>query len=159
MTNLSSAAALGAAIILLSSRIDGFSTPSLSVTKPSTFGITKQHRHSENSVPTTRLYSSLSDDKQQNEDKVVQGSSSVDFVAEAFAAEPKSQILGAPIPYEKLTIGVTKEEFPGENRVSLSPDAVALLVKAGFHVVVQAGGKFNVSDLVDIKSIPIIILH
>jgi hypothetical protein len=49
--------------------------------------------------------------------------------------------IGNGIPYSELTVGVLKEHFPSENRVSQSPDSVANLVKAGFHVVVQAGGK------------------
>lgn len=44
------------------------------------------------------------------------------------------------IPYEELTIGVLKETFNGEKRVSQSPDSVSSLIKAGFNVVVQAGG-------------------
>ena len=52
-----------------------------------------------------------------------------------------TNILGGPIPYEDLTIGVMKETFNGENRVSQTPDSVASLIKAGFNVVVQAGGK------------------
>jgi hypothetical protein len=54
--------------------------------------------------------------------------------------EPATKILGKAIPYSDLTIGVVKETFPGENRVSQSPDTVRNLVKAGFNVVVQAGG-------------------
>jgi NAD(P) transhydrogenase len=50
-----------------------------------------------------------------------------------------SKTLGSPIPYSDLTIGVLKESFPGENRVSQTPETVAQLVKAGFTVVVQAG--------------------
>lgn len=45
-----------------------------------------------------------------------------------------------PIPYSDLTIGVLKENYPGENRVSQTPDSVQGLVKAGFTVVVEAGG-------------------
>lgn len=48
--------------------------------------------------------------------------------------------LGKAIPYSQLTIGVVKETYPGENRVSQSPDSVAALVKEGFNVIVQAGG-------------------
>jgi len=47
----------------------------------------------------------------------------------------------AAVPYDQLTIGVLKETFPGEMRVSQSPDSIATLVKAGFNVVVQAGGE------------------
>ena len=48
--------------------------------------------------------------------------------------------LGEPIPYSKLTIGVLKETFPGENRVSQTPDSIKTLVKEGFTVVVEEGG-------------------
>lgn len=49
-------------------------------------------------------------------------------------------VLGTGIPYAELTIGVLKETFAGENRVSQTPDSVANLIKAGFTVLVQAGG-------------------
>ena len=52
-------------------------------------------------------------------------------------------LLGEPIPYSELTIGVLKETFPGENRVSQTPDSVHSLVKEGFTVVVEAGGEFG----------------
>jgi hypothetical protein len=55
--------------------------------------------------------------------------------------EIETNILGEPIPYEELTIGVMKETYKGENRVSQTPDSVKTLVKAGFNVVVQAGGE------------------
>jgi hypothetical protein len=55
--------------------------------------------------------------------------------------EFKANILGDPIPYEELTIGVMEETYKGENRVSQTPDSVKMLVKAGFNVVVQAGGE------------------
>jgi Alanine dehydrogenase/PNT, N-terminal domain len=45
------------------------------------------------------------------------------------------------IPYDQLTIGVLKETFNGEKRVSQSPDSVAALIKAGFNVLVQSGGE------------------
>ena len=45
------------------------------------------------------------------------------------------------IPYEELTIGVLKETFVGEKRVSQSPDSVSSLVKSGFNVAVQSGGE------------------
>jgi NAD/NADP transhydrogenase alpha subunit len=72
----------------------------------------------------------------------------VDVIADIFQKQAKSKILGEPIPYEKLTIGVVKETFENENRVALSPDSVELLVKAGFHVIVQsgAGEKASFSD-------------
>ena len=60
---------------------------------------------------------------------------------DAAVLEPKdNRILGQPIPYNDLTIGVMKETFKGENRVSQTPDSIKMLVKEGFHVVVQSGG-------------------
>jgi hypothetical protein len=59
--------------------------------------------------------------------------------------QPSPKILSQPIPYEELTIGVTKETYPGENRVSQTPDSVRGLVKAGFKVVVQSGGTKKIS--------------
>ncbi len=52
----------------------------------------------------------------------------------------KPQILGKAIPYQDLTIGVLKETYEGENRVSQTPDSVRSLTKAGFHVIVEQGG-------------------
>ena len=127
----------GALTALLLVQTDGFSTPTTR-TKSLTFGVSKIfQKPSYNEKITKGLYSSLSDDKQKDETDEIKK----DVVADLFSAAPKSQILGEPIPYEKLTIGVVKEEYPGENRVALSPDAVQLLVKAGFHVAVQSGGK------------------
>jgi hypothetical protein len=57
-----------------------------------------------------------------------------------FLRSTEAKIWTQPIPFEKLTIGVIKETFPGENRVSQTPDSIKSLVKAGFTVVVQAGG-------------------
>lgn len=51
--------------------------------------------------------------------------------------------LGKPLPYSDVTIGVMKETYPGENRVSQTPEGVAMLIKAGFDVVVQSGAGEN----------------
>ena len=67
--------------------------------------------------------------------------SEADGIARSFNLNEKSRILGQPIPYAELTIGVMKETFAGENRVSQTPDSVQSLIKAGFQVVVQEGGK------------------
>ena len=64
-------------------------------------------------------------------------------VVDAFTTETSSSSLTTGIPYNELTIGVMKETYPGENRVSQTPDSVATLVKAGFNVAVQAGGTRN----------------
>lgn len=62
----------------------------------------------------------------------------------AFEEESSSiRIMGEPIPYKDLTIGVMKETYKGENRVSQTPDTVKMLVKEGFNVVVQSGGELR----------------
>jgi hypothetical protein len=64
-----------------------------------------------------------------------------------FLGSTKTKIWSQPIPFEKLTIGVLKETFPGENRVSQTPDSIRSLVKEGFTVVVQAGGTYRIPYL------------
>ena len=77
------------------------------------------------------------------EEAVDTTSKSKDSSSLAFESGANNNKIGAqPIPYSDLTIGVLKETFPGENRVSQTPDTVALLVKAGFQVIVQSGGMF-----------------
>eukprot|EP00544_Gedaniella_sp_CCMP2646_P015719 CAMPEP_0202482952 /NCGR_PEP_ID=MMETSP1361-20130828/2298_1 /ASSEMBLY_ACC=CAM_ASM_000849 /TAXON_ID=210615 /ORGANISM="Staurosira complex sp., Strain CCMP2646" /LENGTH=1116 /DNA_ID=CAMNT_0049111045 /DNA_START=12 /DNA_END=3362 /DNA_ORIENTATION=- len=70
-----------------------------------------------------------------------------DVTAAVFEQE-ENRILGQPIPYDELTIGVMKETFKGENRVSQTPDSIKMLIKEGFNVVVQAGAgeKAGLSD-------------
>jgi hypothetical protein len=62
----------------------------------------------------------------------------------AFLGSTEAKIWTQPIPFEKLTIGVIRETFPGENRVSQTPDSIRSLVKEGFNVVVQAGGTYRI---------------
>ena len=53
------------------------------------------------------------------------------------------------IPYDKLTVGIPRETFPGERRVAITPQNVALLRKKGFaKVLVEAGAgeQANFSD-------------
>lgn len=71
----------------------------------------------------------------------VEEQKAVDDKTSAAFQEPKTQILGQPIPYSELTLGVLKETFKGENRVSQTPDSIRTLVKAGITVLVQSGGK------------------
>jgi hypothetical protein len=66
-------------------------------------------------------------------------------ILSTFQSPTSSKILSDPIPYSQLTIGVMKETFKGENRVSITPDSAETLVKAGFHVVVQSGAGANAS--------------
>ena len=65
-----------------------------------------------------------------------------------FTGQSPSKILGDKVPYSDLTVGVLKESYPGENRVSIAPDSAKLLVKAGMSVVVEtgAGEKASFSD-------------
>ena len=87
----------------------------------------------------TSLFSSVSDDKSlsSSEAKDLEND---ELISSAFE-DANSKIEGEPIPYEKLTIGIMKETFPGENRVSITPESAERLVNAGFHVVVEVGGE------------------
>lgn len=58
------------------------------------------------------------------------------------AASSSSSNLGTPIPYSQLTIGVLKETYKGENRVSQTPESIQSMIKAGMTVVVQSGGTY-----------------
>lgn len=59
------------------------------------------------------------------------------------SADVTNKIHGSvAIPYSELTIGVLRERMDGETRVSQTPDSVANLVKAGFTVLVESGGKY-----------------
>lgn len=62
------------------------------------------------------------------------------IASDAFLTRDSTKNWKQPIPYSDLTIGVLKETYPGENRVSQTPDSIQGLVKAGFTVVVEAGG-------------------
>lgn len=94
----------------------------------------------EDKIPSfTRLYSSISNDKSLSSSEEKRQEQN-ELISSAFE-NLKPKIDGEPIPYEQLTIGIMKETFPGENRVSISPDSAELLVKAGFHVVVEKGGE------------------
>jgi hypothetical protein len=61
--------------------------------------------------------------------------------AAKFADPSEPELLGESIPYSELTIGVLRETYPGENRVSQTPDSVRALVKEGLTVAVESGGK------------------
>ena len=67
--------------------------------------------------------------------------SSDSWISEQFETKSPHQILGSPIPYSDITIGVLKEDYQNENRVSVAPDSVKMLVDAGLNVVVESGGK------------------
>jgi NAD/NADP transhydrogenase alpha subunit len=80
--------------------------------------------------------------------EVVGGKGGEQDILAAFQQPTTSKILSLPIPYSQLTIGIMKETFPGENRVSITPESASVLIKEGFHVVVQsgAGEKASFSD-------------
>lgn len=88
--------------------------------------------------PATRLFSTLDKDQTENKTATEVTSTSTFDPSVAFNA-PLNKILGSPIPYSDLTIGVIKETYPGENRVSLAPESVKTLVNAGLSVVVESG--------------------
>jgi len=52
-------------------------------------------------------------------------------------AKKTETILG--VPYNTLTIGVPKETFTGERRVSVTPTVTAALAKKGFSINVESG--------------------
>jgi NAD(P) transhydrogenase len=128
------------ALFLFPSSIHGFSNPSVT-----SFALRSQTR-SVDVAPRvahyvgSALYSSVSNEKSDSLEKKTEE----DLIA-AFEQPASARILTEAIPYEELTIGVSKETFEGENRVSITPDNVEMLVKAGFEVVVQSGAGENAS--------------
>ncbi len=101
------------------------------------------------------LYSSVSDASDQSEksqskavDVEAKAKEEADISSILASFEPhgsNSKLMTESIPYDQITIGIMKETFPGENRVSITPDSAESLIKAGFHVVVQAGAGENAS--------------
>lgn len=125
-----------AALLLLPSSINGFSTPSTNL-----YSLRSQTVQDVSGA----LYSALSD---ETDDKSKSIKKSDKDMISGFEQPSSTKILTEPIPYEQLTIGVMKEVFEGENRVSITPDNAEMFVKAGFNVVVQsgAGEKASFSD-------------
>lgn len=58
------------------------------------------------------------------------------------------------LPYTSMSIGVPKETFPLERRVSQTPESVAKLVKEGFSVNVESGAGVasNFSDAMYVEA-------
>ncbi len=71
-----------------------------------------------------------------------------DNVYGTFGILPKEEMLEVKQDFKKLKIGVPKESSFQENRISLSPDAVALLSHNGHSVVIEsmAGNGANFTD-------------
>jgi len=109
-----------------------FSTSSL-VSKPSS-SIKYPFNPSRLQHSSKALYSAISEKNDLAEENSID-----DEIAASFEENATKAILGDPIAYADLTIGVCKETFPGENRVSLTPESVHLLTKAGLSVVVETG--------------------
>ena len=69
-------------------------------------------------------------------------------VFSSFGLLPKEEMLEVKPNFKKLEIGIPKEISFQENRVSLAPDSVALLIKNGHRVIIEkgAGNASNFSD-------------
>jgi hypothetical protein len=91
-------------------------------------GVRTPLRLDRSSIVSTRLLSTK------------ESSQLADPIGEAFD-KSKKRFLGEPIPYKDLTIGVLREDTPGETRVSQTPETVATLVQKGFQVLVESGGE------------------
>jgi len=89
------------------------------------------------------LFSTVSDSKKGVDTATKKYDPSDDFTGTS-----PSKILGEKVPYSDLTVGVLKESYPGENRVSIAPDSAKMLVNAGMSVIVEtgAGEKASFSD-------------
>ena len=97
---------------------------------------------------TTAAQGSFPHPASRGEETVKGGQQNNAMILAAFQQPTTANILSSPIPYSQLTIGVMKETFPGENRVSITPESASILIKEGFHVVVEsgAGEKASFSD-------------
>lgn len=92
------------------------------------------HRRSHVTTTSSTLFATIAPELPQFDDQTDDSDSS---------DAAHLNLLGPSIAYEKLTIGVLKEDFPGETRVSQSPNSVKTLVNAGFSVVVEEGGRYT----------------
>lgn len=93
----------------------------------------------------TALYSALSEDESISKPSTHLDIQKAEENILSSFEDPTSKILSDPIPYSQLTIGVMKETFKGENRVSVTPESAEMLIKAGFQIVVQSGAGKNAS--------------
>ncbi|KAK3374204.1 NAD(P) transhydrogenase beta subunit-domain-containing protein [Lasiosphaeria ovina] len=69
--------------------------------------------------------------------------------AQGSSAAYSTVVLPPTTPYAKLTVGVPRETYPGERRVALSPQNVALLLKKGFSKVIVERGAGSQADFLD----------
>ena len=114
------------------------------------FNLPSTHRHVINKLHSegrrssgggAPLYSTLEKKSKSSNEEIEDFPNPEDVAALVTPPEPSTNILGKPIPYSELTIGILKESYPGENRVSVAPESVKLLVDAGLNVVVESGGE------------------
>ena len=116
--------------------------PSMGFVSRTTTTTTTPFRRTFSRTPTS-IYATV-EDEQKDEQKKESNVPSDDaaFISDAFNKDEAEEAMTffSPIPYSELTIGIVKETFKGENRVSQTPDSVKGLVKAGFTVVVESGG-------------------
>ncbi len=102
------------------------------------------HQVQQNRI-TTSIYATVEDEEKKGASAPTNDAA---FISDAFNKDDAEEALTffSPIPYSELTIGIVKETFKGENRVSQTPDSVKGLVKAGFTVVVESGGMYGERD-------------
>jgi hypothetical protein len=131
-------ASLFAVLVVSIDTTDGFRIPT---TLSNNAKLSSSSVHRGNSPNNYRLYSTLDRPPTQLEDEVVTETSSSTTATTTPALLVKGMKIGPSIPYSQLTIGVLKESYTGENRVSLAPSNVKMLVDAGLKVVVETGGK------------------
>ena len=107
--------------------------------RPTTKSVFDFHHVQQNRIATS-IYATPVEDEEKKEASTP--SNDAAFISDAFNKDDAEEALTffSPIPYSELTIGIVKETFKGENRVSQTPDSVKGLVKAGFTVVVESGG-------------------
>lgn len=142
-------------VALLSAECGGFSLYIPNLASHVVTGSTRSPRHklltgSDLSYPSnslSQLYSTVADERES----VEQSKTSAGFdPADEFTGVVPSKILGDKILYSELTVGVLKETYPGENRVSIAPESAKMLVDAGFSVVVESQGMVASTRCLDI---------
>ena len=68
-------------------------------------------------------------------------------VFSSFGLLPKEEMLEVKPNFKKLQIGIPKESSFQENRVSLTPDSVGLLISNGHKVIIEKGANYSESTI------------
>ena len=71
--------------------------------------------------------------------RLTKGLTDLEILAKEHALYPQESLLMVKENNNRLLIGIPKEKEAMENRVALTPEAVALLVNNGHEIVVEAG--------------------